>query len=216
MKIFSDAAKAALAAGDVRTSAAVKILAGDPFLAWGGAGVLTIEAEDYTGIGDAGFVTVSGGQIGGTEDAIALSLSGVEPTVMDLDTTAAARDARTTVWRLMFDGSGQVLLDAQPFDHGRLDKLAWDDTPGAASKLTATVETAARGLGRNTGRLTADADQRMIDAADGSLKRVTQAGQLTLAWGGKPPARAGLALPNVGPAGGIGFVVGDIGQVQAL
>lgn len=203
MKIFSDAFKAALAAGSVRTGGAVQILAGSAFRVWSGVGDLVIGSDTFHGIGDLGVVTVSGSQIGASQDNIAMSLSGVEPTVLDLDTTASAINARSTVWRLGFDNSGETLLDAQPFDKGRLDQLGWTDTPGGTSVLKATIETAARGLGRLTGRLTADADQRMIDAADASLSRVTQAGQLTLAWGGKPPSRAQNALPATGPRFGI-------------
>lgn len=212
MKTFSAEAIAALASGQVVTAAAVKIEAADPFLAWTGEGVLTLEGEDYIGVGSNGLVTATGSQIGASADAIELMLSGVDPTTIDLTTVIAARDARMTVYRLMFDSSGQVLLDAQVFERGRLDKLQWVETPGGASAIKVTMETAAKGLGRKTGRLTADADQRMIDADDGSLSRVTQAGQLTLAWGGKPPARAGGALPT----GSVGGGVFDGGQVAQL
>ena len=200
MKTYSDPAKAALAKGDVTSHGAVEILGTDPFRVWGGAGVLPLGGEDFQGVGDAGLITVTGSQMGGTEDGIELALSGVDPNTADLSTTNLVRNARATIWRLLFDGAGETLLDAQVFERGRVDQLSWKDTPGGEATITTAIETAARGLGRKTGRSTADADQRMIDGDDGSLSRVTQAGELTLAWGGKPPARVTQALPTTGGA----------------
>lgn len=198
MKVYASNWTAALAAGGVRTAGAVKIEATTDFLVWGGAGNLVLNGETYIGIGDAGLVSVSGSQIGGTEDAISLVLSGVDPEAAALMDTSGSRNARVTTWRLGFDVSGTSLLDASIFDRGRLDKLSRDDQPGAGGKatVTATVETAIRGLGKMTGRRTADADQRAILATDPTCSKVTQAGQLTLAWGGKPPARVVDSLPT--------------------
>lgn len=201
MKTFSAAALAALAKGELMSAGAFKLdIPDDPFLAWTGEGVLELEGEEYIGMGSNALVSASGGQIGATADAIELLISGIDPTTVDLATVSFVRDARTTVWRLMFDTSGQVLLDAQVYDRGRVDRLQWAETPGGTSTIKITMETAAKGLGRRTGRLTADADQRMIDGLDASLSRVTQAAVLTLAWGGKPPARAGQALPGAAAA----------------
>src|SRR5262249_22409287 len=152
--------------GDVLSAGAVKILASDPIRVWGGAGVLTLDGEDYQGVGDSGMIMVTGAQLGGTEDGIDLSLSGVDPDLSDLATTNILKNARVTIWRLLFDGSGQALLDAQVFERGRVDKVAWKDVPGRSATIVVTVETAARGLGRRSGRTTSDADQRMIDADD--------------------------------------------------
>ncbi len=200
MKTYSDEAIAALAAGNVMTSGAVKIDLVDAFNVWGGAGTIQLtdggDPEDYIGIGQAGLVSVTGQQLGGTEDGIELRLSGVDASIVPIVEAAEIRGARVTIWRLMFDGSGTTLLDAIVFERGRVDKLTTEETPGGTATIIVQVETAARGLGRNTGRMRSDADQRAVDASDGIYSRVTAAGELTLAWGGKPPARAGLALPN--------------------
>ncbi|MDB5461384.1 MAG: hypothetical protein JWO72_3125 [Caulobacteraceae bacterium] len=203
MKTYSTAAQAALAAGSVLTVGAVKIATTtpSPFRVWGGHGDLVLDdgagPETYTGIGKAGLVGVTGSQLGGTEDGIELSLSGVDPSTIAIIDASDARSARVTIWRLLFDVSGQTLLDATVFERGRLDKITMDDMPGGVAAIKCQVETAARGLGRRTGRMASDADQRMIVAGDNSLSRVTQAGDLTLAWGGKPPTSVAAALGPV-------------------
>lgn len=202
MKTYSAAAQAALETGAVMTAGAVKVATATPFRVWSGHGELALgsPAEAYAGIGDHGLVSVTSSRLGGTEDGIDLTLSGVDPDAAALIDHADVRNARVTIWRLLFDSSGRNLLDASVFERGRVDKLPREDTPGGTSTIRCKVETAARGLGRRTGRMSSDADQRLIQATDGSMSRVTQAGDLTLAWGGKPPTRAGLALP--GTSGG--------------
>jgi hypothetical protein len=208
MKTYSTAAQAALAAGAVLSVGAVKIATDDPFRVWGGHGDLLLDdgdgPETYVGIGHAGLVSQTGSQLGGTEDSLSLTLSGVDPNIVGMIDAADPRGASVVVWRLLFDVSGQTLLEATVFDRGRVDKITSTDVPGGTATIVCQVETAARGLGRSTGRTTSDADQRMINPADASLSRVTQAGDLSLAWGGKPPARAGSALPGVGGIGGGG------------
>jgi len=60
------------------------------------------------------------------------------------------------------------------------------------------LETAARGLGRRGARMRSDADQRLLDPADGFFKHISYAAEKNLYWGGKRPARAGSALPGGG------------------
>lgn len=196
MKTFSAPLQAALASGDVIAVAAVKVATAEPFLVWGGYELLTLDGDDYVGIGSTGMVTVTGGQLGGTEQALVLSLSGVDPDVIPLIEQADVRRAPAAVWRLFFDGNGATLLGAHIYARGRVDGLTIDETPGGEANIRCSVETAARGMGRQTGRMGADADHRMIDATDGAFRFVTAAPSKTLSWGGKPPARAMNALPN--------------------
>ena len=53
---------------------------------------------------------------------------------------------------------------------------------------------AARGLGRKTGRVRSDADQRLIKETDGAMRAITYASEKLLYWGGEKPARAGSSL----------------------
>ena len=215
MKTFSTAAQTALAAGAVMTAGAVRIAISPLFAVWGGDGALTLSGESYTGVGHHGLITVTGSRLGGAEDGIELRLSGVDPDLAGLVAATDVRGAPVWIWRLLFDLSGTSLLDATIFEMGRLDRLTTEETPGGTATIVAAVETAARGLGRRTGRMTADADQRMVLSTDGALSRVTQAGELTLAWGGKPPARVTQTLPGLGGLLG-GGLVGGVGGLTGL
>lgn len=205
MKTFSDELKAALDAGAVMVSGAVKIAMAEPVLAWGGYHTLEIEGEDYLPLGADALIKATSGQLGSAEQSIELSLSGLDPLILTLADTAEARRAAVVVWRLFFDSAGVNLLGAHRYAAGRVDTLATDETPGGTASIKARVKTAAAGQGRMTGRMRSDADQRLFDPTDGSLKWVTSAPSKTLAWGGKPPNRAGASLPNLtGGGGGLG------------
>lgn len=191
MKLFSEAAQAAIEDGTAVVSGAVQVLCDPPFRAWGGYGDLVIGGETYTGIGDRGLVQSTGASVGGAAQGVTLALSDIEPAVIDLVDADAARGAPVTMWRLIFDGSGTQLLDAQVFMRGRIDELPTDETAGGSATLSAAIETAARGLGRRGGRTRSDPDQRLISAADGGFKNVSYAAQKTLYWGGHGPQTAG-------------------------
>ncbi len=197
MKTYSEETIAALEAGEVITSGAVRIATQEGFRVWGGDGVLTLDGEEYIGIGDRGLVQATASQLGGAEQPLDLVLSGVNSDVIPIVQAAGVRNAPAVVWRLLFNATGSRLLAALPHRRGRVDALPIEDTPGGVAKITARIEGAARGLGRQTGRLRSDADQRLIDPSDGGLQFVTQAPLRVLAWGGKPPARvAGGVLPG--------------------
>lgn len=204
MKVFAEEWQDELDAGRGMRCMALEILCDDPFRVWSGYGDIVLAGETYHGIGAVGMIKATGSQIGGSEQAIEGVLSGVDPAVIPIIATSGVRGARVKIWRLGFDPSGQVLLNASIYARGRVDSMPREDKPGDTATIRCMVETAARGMGRQTGRMTADADQRLIDAADGSHKRVSQAAELTLAWGGKPPARAGSSIPTTirfGPGG---------------
>lgn len=189
MKTYSSQTLDALDAGAVITVGAVKIETEAGFRVWGGDGLLDLDGETYIGIGDRGLVQATASQLGGSEQSLELILSGVNSDVVPIIQAARIRNAPATVWRLLFNASGSTLLAAHKFRRGRVDALPIEDTPGGLAKITARIEGAARGLGRQTGRLRSDADQRMVDASDGAFQWVTQAPLRSLAWGGKPPAR---------------------------
>lgn len=211
MKMFTDEALDALEDGSALVSGAVSIACVPPVRVWGGFGPLTIDGEVYDGVGDRGLAQVSSGAIGGAASAVTLSLSGVEAAVLELLDVDQVRRAPVTLRRLIFNGAGTKLLDAQVYTRGRLDQLPTEETIGGEATINAVIETAARGLGRRGGRMRTDADQRLIKPTDGGFKAVSYAGQKTLYWGGKRPANAAAAVGSGnGSNGGFGGGVRDV------
>jgi hypothetical protein len=78
------------------------------------------------------------------------------------------------------------------------------ETIGGAAAIRASVESAARALGRSGARQRSDPDQRLINATDGYFKFTAYAAEKSLYWGGKKPSRVGDAMGS----GGVGDVIG--------
>lgn len=203
MKTYSSELIAALEGPGVTTAGAVNIATSAGFRVWGGEGTFSINGEDYVGIGDRGLVSETSSQLGGAEQALELVLSGVDSDVIPIIHAANIRNAAALVWRLVFDINGVNCLGAFP-RRGRIDSLSIEDVPGGKAKITARSESAAKNMGRQTGRQRSDADQRALDPTDGGMKWATQAPLRSLAWGGKPPARvsSGILPGSVTRGGG--------------
>lgn len=197
MKTISAAAKTAMAEGTAIVVGAVKIEipGGETLRLWGGHGPLTIpgEAAPFEPLADRALVNAAGGAIGGAAQAITLALSGIDPKVIEVDDSDTAQGAPTTLWRLIFSSTGE-LLDYHVWQRGRMDQVVRDDEVGGTATISATLETAARGLGRRGSRLRSDADQRLVKANDGFFRNVSFAGEKTLYWGGRKPATAAQAV----------------------
>lgn len=204
MKILPTEALAALERGDAVVSAAVRIALPVPALFWGGMGSLEVEGETYVGVGDRGVVKSTRGAIGTAEYKTELKLSGVDPDIAAAVDLKALRGKGVVIRRLIFDSSGSILLAATVWLRGRVDLATLDETVGGASALVVSVEGAVRGLGRRSERMRSDADQRLIDPTDSSLRRIAYAGDKQIYWGGKIPARAGRLFQGTprGPRGG--------------
>jgi hypothetical protein len=194
-----DAALAALAAGEAVVAGALFVDCSPPFRVWGGDGDLVLEGETFAGIADRGLVQVSASTLGVAAQNFQVQMSGIEPDVMAVFDASGADQAPVVIWQLIFDATGTQLLAYAVEKRGRLDQIQEQDQVGGSSILTAQVEGAILGLGRYLGRIAADADQRRVNASDGSFQDVSYAGQITLYWGGKIPASAARALPNTAP-----------------
>lgn len=205
MKTFTEAAMDAIERGDAVVAGAAFIGCDPPVRVWSGEGTLPIEGENFSGIGNRALAQVSGGSIGGAAQNLTLTLSGIDPEVLDDLDADELQGAPVAVWRLIFDSSGTQLLDAQVYARGRVDAVTTDETVGDVAAIMVAVEGAARGLGRRGSRWRSDADQRLIDPLDGGFRKISYAGEITLYWAGQRPATAGQALPGAsGPGGGIG------------
>jgi hypothetical protein len=220
MKTFSDVALDEIEAGTAVVSAAVEIACDPPIRLWGGHGTLPIPnvgadgaTAVFEGVGDRGLAQSSAGAVGGAAQAVNLTLSGIEPFVLELLDAAEVQGAPVTVWRLIFKGNGRTLLDAHVFTRGRLDRLLIENVVGGLATIKAMVESSARGLGRRGGRMRTDADQRLINPTDGFFKNIAFAAVKTLHWGGPKPETAGSVLRTGGGSGGYADGGGD-GRLQ--
>lgn len=209
MKIIAPAGLAALQAGNGIVSGAVEILCDPPVRVWGGYHPITLAGRTFDPIGDRSLVQITGGALGDAAQNITLTLSGIDPETLALLDAAEVSGAGAVLWRLIFSSDTNTLLDASIWKRGRLDLIEREEEIGGTASITALLETAARGLGRRGARMRSDADQRLIDPADGFFKNVSYAAEKTLYWGGRRPSRAGSALPGAGGGGfGSGFDAG--------
>lgn len=190
MKIYSDEALAAMESGEAIVAGALAIYCDDPAFVWGGPWPITLDGDTYLPIDDSGVGSMIGGQIGGTEQNTTLTLSGVDPDTLALLDAVGLRQAPTKLYRLIFDGSGTVMLDARVVKRGLIDDVFVQDEQGGKAQIQISIESAARGLGRSGRRMRTDADQRLIDPTDGFFKHVTYAGTKTIYFGGKPSSAA--------------------------
>lgn len=206
MKILSTAALEALDKGEAIVAGAIKIACDPPVLAWGGNHVMILEGEEFLPLGDRALVQVAAGALGGAAQNITLSLSGIDAETLELLDASEVSGAPTILWRLIFNQAGDTLLDYHVWARGRLDTLDQDEEIGGTATLIGRLETGARGLGRRGARMRSDADQRLIDPADGFFKNVSYAAEKMLYWGGRRPSRAGSVLgeQDGGQGGGRG------------
>lgn len=195
MRSIATGAMDAIEDGTANIGGAVEILAKDePIRVWSGHGVLTLEGEDYLPLGDREVGIATGAALGGVAQNLSLSMSGLEPSLLELLDAASVKNAPVRVITLIFDGSGTQLLDHFVHRRGRVDRVPVRETSGGTATISVEVEGPGRGLGRRTGRMRSDADQRLIDADDGAMRQVSFAAEKTLYWGGRRPSRAAAAF----------------------
>lgn len=199
MKVIATAALAAITDGTARIGGAVEILASDePIRVWSGHGVLEIAGVPYLPLGDRNVGISSGASLGGVAQNLSLTLSGIEPEVLELLEADTVKSAPVRIFTVIFDGSGTQLLDAFVHRRGRIDRVIVRETSGGTASISVEVEGPGRGLGRKTGRMRSDADQRLVKATDGGMRQVSFAAERTLYWGGRKPSRAGSVFGGSG------------------
>lgn len=213
MRSLTLAAMDVIEDGTAIVGGAVEILAADEAIrVWSGHGVLPIDGEDYLPLGDHEIGIATGASLGGVAQNLSLSLSGLEPALIELLDAASVKNAPVRVITLIFDGSGTQLLEHFVHRRGRVDRVPVRETSGGTATITVEVEGPGRGLGRRTGRMRSDADQRLIDADDGGMRQVSFAAEKTLYWGGRRPSRARSAFGGGRGIGGGGGGENGFGQ----
>lgn len=206
---ISAPALAALAAGTCTLTGALRIMTPTPTCLWGGPWDLTIDGYVYKPLNDNSMTAGPKFAIGSTEIGLEIELSGLNPLLMPVVTEKDWRGMAAVQHRLFFDQHGTTLLDAVSWFRGKVDSVRLEDVIGGTSTIYLGLEGVARGLGQSRGRKTADQDQRLISATDGSHRYVSSAGEIVLYTGGEAPSRAAGAL-NGGRTGSGGTNPGDI------
>ena len=195
MRTLAPEALAAIVAGEARIGGAVEILASDePIRIWSGHGDLPLDGETYHGISHRDLGIAGGASLGGIAQNLTLTLSGIEPELLGLLEPDTVKSAPVRIHTLIFDSTHTQLLDSYVIRRGRIDRVIVKEESGGTASISVEVEGPGRGLGRKTGRIRADADQRLIEPNDGGLREVSFAAEKTLYWGGRRPSRAGESL----------------------
>ncbi len=187
-------AVAAIAAGTALVTGALRIMTSPPDCVWGGPGPITADGYTFVGLLENALLTEVAFEIGASEIGINLKVSGVSPQLVPKVMLQDYRGKPTVLYRFVLDQHGTTLLAAVPWFRGTIDNILIIDQPGGASEVTFKIEGVARGLSRAGGRLAADEDQRLIKSTDGSMRHVSSAADLMLAWGGTPPVRAAVGV----------------------
>ncbi len=207
---ISTAAIDAIAAGACIVSGALRIMTPAPQCIWGGFWDLSFDGYTYTGLGEPELARGPSFAIGASEIGMTIAVSSLHPELVPAVLEQDMRGAAVVQHRLFFDQHGTTLLHAEPWFRGKVDNVPVSDVPGGAGTIRFKLEGVLRGLGRSGGRLTADQDQRLVDADDGSHRYVSTSGELVLYHGSGAPLRAsGL---NGGAAGA--FRSGSYGRVR--
>lgn len=194
MKSFPPEALMALQLGLAQIGGAIEILTDEPVRAWSGLAPIELGGNAFIPLGHRELGIARGASLGSPAQNMTLTLSGLQPELIELLEATDLRSAPVVLWIVITDASGRNLLHAFVDERGRVDRVPVKETPGGTASITLEVEKAARGLGRKTGRLRSDADQRLIKDTDGAFRSVAYAAEKVLYWGGERPARAGTVL----------------------
>jgi len=197
MKSYPPEALMALQLGLATIGGAVEVLADEPVRVWSGLSPITLGGNEFLPIGHRELGIARGAALGAPAQNTSLVLSGLEPDLLELLDAPTLRSAPVVLWIVIADASGRTMLHSFVDERGRVDRVPVKETSGGTATITLEAEKAARGLGRKTGRLRSDADQRLIKPTDGSFRAIAYAAEKVLYWGGEKPARAGTALNTV-------------------
>jgi hypothetical protein len=104
-------------------SEGVTVGSGDPIRLWGGYGPREFAGETYQGVGDRGLAQQTAGVLGGVAQGMTLSLSGIEPGLLELLDASEIKGASVVLRRLIFarrrqDVARRAHLRPRPGRHG--------------------------------------------------------------------------------------------------
>ncbi|MFC5423050.1 hypothetical protein ACFPOB_26220 [Bosea eneae] len=156
-----------------------------------GQGEFTWSGITFRGAGNLFQLSAIGGVSDGTAVGLAIRLNGDARAGLDASVFASIetiqyRNAPVLVWRGYLHPTTYALLSVEPVFRGRLDTIEHNVTEGGDVYMQAAVESGAIDLGRSGYRMRTDADQRLIDPSDGSLRHVQSTVSQEVKWGKIP------------------------------
>lgn len=154
---------------------------------WTGTYSTTIDSVTYAPM--AGNMTLDPVDASSELDAdqLKVTLTGLQSAVTSVLDGVAWHQRPATVYLAFLDGA-EAIVHAMPGFSGFLDVLTIQDSAEGLSTIEAIIESNNRELGRSSGRVRADADQRSVFATDGFFKFATAANtDVEIAWGRKGP-----------------------------
>lgn len=152
-----------------------------------GQGEFVWSGITFNGAGNLFALSAIGGVSDGTAVGLGIRLNGDARAGLDASALATIesiqyRNAPVLVWRGYLHPETYALLSVEPVFRGRLDTIEHAITEGGDAFMTASVESGAIDLGRSGYRMRTDADQRLIDPNDGSLRNVQLVATREIKW----------------------------------
>lgn len=153
-----------------------------------GHGEFTWAGITFQGAGTLFQLSTIGGVSDGTAVGLAIRLNGDARVGLDAATLATIetiqyRNAACLVYRGYLHPDTYELLSVETVFRGKLDTISHNVTDGGDIYMEAMVESKAIDLGRSGYRMRTDADQRLIDPTDGSLRNVQVTANQSVKWG---------------------------------
>ena len=152
-----------------------------------GQGEFVWSGITFVGAGTLFQLSTIGGVSDGTAVGLAIRLNGDARAGLDATTLASIetvqyRNAGCIVYRGYLHPDTYALLSVEAVFRGKIDTISHNVTEGGEIYMEAAVESKAIDLGRSGYRMRTDADQRLIDPADGSLRSVQAVATQQLKW----------------------------------
>ncbi|MFG1417010.1 DUF2163 domain-containing protein [Xanthobacter sp. V0B-10] len=166
-------------------------LGGGTYGFWSGIGSLSYAGLTYVGAGSL----IKVGDLDYVSDlssaAVTFALAGIANSDLTPDTLASIEDedyhGRPVILRRAYiHPDTRALVSVERIWRGYIDQISHTYTIGGEAVLEVACESRARDNTRRGYRTYADADQRRIDPADGSLRHAATASKATIYWGKLP------------------------------
>jgi len=156
-----------------------------------GIGTFEWAGVTFTGAGTLFEVAGIGSSMDGSAVPLTIKLngdarSGLTPTVLATIESVNYRGRAVTIYRRYMHPETYAELSTEVIYRGRIDTITHNITEGGECFLEARVESALIDLSRSGYRMRTDADQRLIDANDGSMRHVQAMADQKIDWGKLP------------------------------